>query len=260
MAVESCRGPSLEGFSLAEFFQLEMAHDNFEAVPGPQALGQLLGEKDGAMLAAGAAERDHQVLEPALLIVGDAGIQQRKNTGEKLVHALLLIEIVDHRGVLAGKSFEALFAAGIGETAAIENEAAAIAAFVLRQVLVKGKTENAHDEVVRVSSQALQFFRGQHAFESVHERRERDGQPDVMKQPAEVFQRVRHTLEKMRSAFIKAAKTVGPERLQDANVDVGVVVAQEGFAIERDETGETVEIVIEELLAEFGRKVGLGVI
>src|SRR5882724_6582380 len=114
--------------------------------------------------------------------------------------AFLLIEVVDDRSVFAGESLEALFASGIREAAAIENEAAAIAAFVLRQALVKRKTENAHDEVVRVGGNALQFFRGQHALESVHERREGHGQPDVMKQPAKIFQRVGHALEKMRSA------------------------------------------------------------
>src|SRR5260370_41883277 len=63
----------------------------------------------------------------------------------------------------------------------------------------------------------------------------------------------------MRSALVKAAKTVGAERLQDANVDVGVVVAQEGFAIERDETREPGKIMIEKLLAEVRRGIGLGI-
>ncbi len=212
------------------------------------------------MLAARTAERDHQILEAALLIVGDAGIHQRKDAGEKLVHGFLLIEIVDDRRVLAGESLEALFAAGIGETAAIEHKAAAVAAFVLWQALVERKTENTHDEVVRVGGKGLQFLRGQHALESVHQRREGDGQPDVMKQPAEIFQRVGYALEEMNFALVEAAKTIGAQRLQDTNVDVGVVVAQEGFAIERDETGEAVEIVIEKLLAEVGRKIGLGVV
>src|SRR6266705_2284579 len=64
----------------------------------------------------------------------------------------------------------------------------------------------------------------------------------------------------MRSALVKAAKTIGAERLQDANVDVGVVVAMEGFAIESDETREPVKIMIEKLLAEIRRQVGLGIV
>src|SRR5206468_10589551 len=103
------------------------------------------------------------------------------------MHAFLLIEVVDDRSVFAGKSLEALFAAGIRETATIEDEAAAISGFVFRQTLVKRKAENAHDKIVGFAREALQFLRSQHAFESVHQRREGDGQPDVMKQPAEIF-------------------------------------------------------------------------
>src|SRR2546430_14552613 len=61
-------------------------------------------------------------------------------------------------------------------------------------------------------------------------------------------------------AFIKAAKTISTERLHDANVNVGVVVAQEGFAIEGDETAQRVKIMIEKPLAEVGWEIGLGVI
>src|SRR6266478_2291239 len=170
------------------------------------------------------------------------------------MHAFLLIKVVDHRGVLAGEGFEALFAAGIRETAAIEDEAAAISRFVLRQALVKRKTENAHDEIVGFAREALQFLRGQHAFESVHQRREGDGQPDVVKQPAEIFQRVGYALQDMRPAFEEAAKTVSTEGLHDADVNVGVVVAEETFAIEGDEAGKAVEIVIKELLAQIRRE------
>src|SRR6266446_1747795 len=174
--------------------------------------------------------------------------------------AFLLIEVVDDRSVFAGESLEALFAAGIGETAAIEDEAAAVAAFVLGQALVKRKTENAHDKIVGFAREALQFFRGQHAFESVHQRREGDGQPDVMEQPAEIFQRVGHALQEMSPAFEETAKPVSAEGLHDADVNVGVVVAEESFAIERDEAGKPVEIMIEELLAQIGREVGFGVV
>src|SRR6202021_1082772 len=60
-------------------------------------------------------------------------------------------------------------------------------------------------------------------------------------------------------AFVEAAKTVGAEGLHDANVDVGVIKVQEGGTIEIEETGEAVEIMIEQLLAQIGRQVGLGV-
>src|SRR3989441_7149757 len=64
----------------------------------------------------------------------------------------------------------------------------------------------------------------------------------------------------MSPAFEETAKTVSTEGLHDADVNVGVVVAEESFAIERDEAGKPIEIMIEELLAKIGREVSLGVI
>ena len=61
-------------------------------------------------------------------------------------------------------------------------------------------------------------------------------------------------------AFVEAAEAVGSEGLHDANVDVRIKVLEEGGAVELDEIGERVEIVIEELLAEFGGKIGFGVV
>src|SRR6266403_1228653 len=193
-----------------------MPHRNRQAVPGAQAFRSLLGEENGAMLAAGAAKRNHQVFEAALLIAVDARIHQRQDAGEKLMHALLLIEIVDHRGVFAGKSLEALFASRIGEAAAIENEPAAISSLVFRQVLVKRKTENPNDQVFGFGSEALQFFRGQHTLEGVHQRRKGDGEPDVVKEPAEIFQGVGHALQKMSLALIKTAKDRKSTRLNSS--------------------------------------------
>src|SRR6266478_4216697 len=176
------------------------------------------------------------------------------------MNAFLLIEIVDHRGVFTGESLEALFASRIGEAAAIENEPAAISRFIFRRILVKGKTENTNDEIVGFRGEALQFFRGQHTLEGVHQRRKGDGEPDVVKEPAEIFQGVGHALEKMSFAFVEAAKTVGAQCLQDADVNIGVVVPQESFAVYLDKAGKAVEIMIEELLAELGREVGLGIV
>src|SRR6267142_4203877 len=237
-----------------------MPHGDLQAVPGAQTFCQLLGEENGAMLAAGAAERNHQIFEAALLVVVDARIHQRQDAGEKLMHAFLLIEIVDHRGVFAGESLEALFASRIREAPAIENEPAAISRLIFRQVVMKGKAENPNDQIFSFGSEALQFLRGQHALEGVHQRRKGDGEPDVVKEPAEVFQGVRHALQKMSLALIKAAKAVSAQCLQDANVNIGVVVAQEDFAVYLDKAGKPVEIVIEELLAELGRQVGFGIV
>src|SRR5438876_10518150 len=106
------------------------------------------------MLAAGTAERNHQIFKAALLIVADAGIHKRKDAGEKLMHALLLIEIVDDRSGCTGERLEARLAARIGQAAAIKNEAATAAASVLRQAAANGKTENVHDRIVGVGTRA----------------------------------------------------------------------------------------------------------
>src|SRR6184192_995090 len=78
-----------------------MAHHHFEAIPAAQTFRQLFREIDGAVLATGAAEGDHQILEAELLISADAGVHERQDAGEKLMHALLLLEIFDHRSVFS---------------------------------------------------------------------------------------------------------------------------------------------------------------
>src|SRR5579863_4004930 len=114
-----------------------MTENNIDSVAPAEAFRDLFREIDGAMLAAGAAERDHQVLEAALLIVAYAGIHQRHDAGQKLMHALFLIQIVDDRRVAAGEGFEVLLAAGIGEATAIENESAAMSALIFWQAAME---------------------------------------------------------------------------------------------------------------------------
>src|SRR6267143_99681 len=213
------------------------------------------------MLAAGAAEGNHQIFEAALLIAVDARIHQRQDAGEILMHALLLIEIVDDRGVFAGESLEALFASRIREAAAIENEPTAVSRLIFRQVLVKGKTENPHHQIFGFRSEALQFLRGQHAFESVHQRRKGDGEPDVVKEPAEVFQGVGYVLQSaFAAALIIHKKGIAVAQQDVAGLEVAVekVIARsaqqkfreaakivlQGLFVEGD-AGETEEIIFE---------------
>src|SRR5215475_3694856 len=117
------------GTSFAHFLEFDMAEVDVEATACAQSLCELFGEINGAVLATGAAERDHQTLEAARLVIGDAGVHERINGREELVNAFLLVEIFHDRSVLAGELLEFFFATGIGEAAAIENETAAVAAF-----------------------------------------------------------------------------------------------------------------------------------
>src|SRR5579859_2974226 len=125
-----------------------MAHHHLDSAPAAQMFGQALGQVNRAMLAAGAAKRYHQALETAAMIIAYAGVDQRHCAGEELMHALLLVEILDHRGVFAGEVLEALFASWIGNTAGIENESAAMSAVVFPESLVKGKAEKPHHQMV----------------------------------------------------------------------------------------------------------------
>src|SRR5258708_1083549 len=81
----------------------------------------------------------------------------------------------------------------------------------------------------------------------------------MMKQPAEILEGVGDALQEMGFTFEETAKSVSAQSLHDADINVGIVVAEERFAIERDETGKTIEIMIEKLLAEVGGQIGFGV-
>ena len=79
------------------------------------------------MLAAGAAEGNHEVLESSLAIGGDGGVDEGEHSSQELVDGFLLAEVVDDGSILAGERPELLLAAGVGEAAGIEDKAAAIA-------------------------------------------------------------------------------------------------------------------------------------
>ena len=181
------------------------------------------------------------------------------------MHALLPAEIVDHRRVLARKGLETLFAPGIGEASAVENESAAVAGFVFWQPSVKREAENSHGEILcgtdqfRLGWQGAQLFRIHHAFEGAHQGGQRDGQLHMLEQPTQALQRVRHALQKMSSLLIKAAKAISAQGLHEADVHEGVVIVHKSVAPEVDESREPVEISIEQLLPQLGRKVGLGI-
>src|SRR5450432_2059635 len=114
-----------------------MHQRHFDSAAAAQALRELFREIDRTMLPAGTAERNHQVFEAALPIVANAGIDQRQNTGQKLMHAFLLVEIVDHGRVFPSQSFEALFASGIRQAAPVKSKSTAVASFVFRQSAMK---------------------------------------------------------------------------------------------------------------------------
>src|SRR5262245_43300214 len=92
----------------------------------PQMPGELFGQEHRTVLTSSAAERNHEVLKTAALVVVHGRVHERHNAGHELVHAFLLIEVLDDGSVAAGKRLEPFFSAGIWKTATIENKAASI--------------------------------------------------------------------------------------------------------------------------------------
>src|SRR6267154_3838719 len=80
-----------------------------------------------------------------------------------------------------------------------------------------------------------------------------------MQKPPQIFQRVGHTLQEMSFALIEAAKSVSPQGLQDAHVNVSIVMSHERFAVELHKTSKRLQIMIKQVLTHFRRQVGLGV-
>src|SRR5216110_2388549 len=93
------------------------------------------------MLAGGASERDHQVLEPTTLISADARIHQRLSVRQKLMHAWLFIQIFDYGSIFSRELFKTLFTTGIGQAPPVKDEATAISRLIFRQIAVKREAE-----------------------------------------------------------------------------------------------------------------------
>src|SRR6266849_2621028 len=63
----------------------------------------------------------------------------------------------------------------------------------------------------------------------------------------------------MSFALVKATKSVGPQGLQDAHVNVRIVMPHKCFAVELYVAGKRLQIMIEQVLTHFRRQIGLGV-
>ena len=59
------------------------------------------------------------------------------------------------------------------------------------------------------------------------------GKLNIVQQPAQVLQRIRHALQEMCFALVESTESIRAERLHDADVNVGIVVLHEGVAVER---------------------------
>jgi hypothetical protein len=79
-----------------------VANDDFDAVAIAKVLRQLFSEEDGAMLAAGAAEGDHQIGKAPVAISCDGLVDEGGDMLEVAMYGALLIQVFDYGRVLAG--------------------------------------------------------------------------------------------------------------------------------------------------------------
>src|SRR5262245_41295574 len=99
-----------------------MTHHNVHSGLAPQMPGQLFRQEHGTMLSSGTAERDHEILESSALVSAHTRIDERHRAGEKLMHALLSIQVLDYRSVPPGQTSETFFPSWIGKCPAIEDK------------------------------------------------------------------------------------------------------------------------------------------
>ena len=96
-----------------------------------------LGEEDGTVLSARTAERHHQVAEMAFAIVVDTLSDDGFHMVEEDMDGRLGHEVVNDFPVAAGLGLELGLTAWVGQGAAVEDEAAAVAAEVVGIALFK---------------------------------------------------------------------------------------------------------------------------
>src|SRR5437763_6651992 len=63
----------------------------------------------------------------------------------------------------------------------------------------------------------------------------------------------------MRFAFVKSTKSVGTQGLQDAHVNVSIVVAHKRVSIHFHVLPKRLEVVVEQLLPQLRWQIGLGI-
>jgi hypothetical protein len=122
---------------LAELLDALVADGDFDTASRSQMFGELFRQVNRPMLSTGATERNHQILEPAVLVIGDAGIHEGHDMTEVLMDGFVLKQVFDYRCIFPGELLESLFPAWVRETANIEDESAAVARLVLGWPLMK---------------------------------------------------------------------------------------------------------------------------
>ena len=106
----------------------------------------VLGTIYGAVLAAGAAERHHEILESARLVFLYRVIYDAIDVSEELLHGFFLVEEGDDGFIASGDLFVLVVASGIVYGATVENEATSITAIVAGNASFVRETGDAYGE------------------------------------------------------------------------------------------------------------------
>ena len=106
----------------------------------------MFGAVDGAVLSAGASEGDLKVGEVALQIFLDALADEGFGVVEELVNGGFLLQELDDGAILAGIALVLWIAAGVGQGAAVEDEAAAVAGGVGGEAFFEAEGEDGDGE------------------------------------------------------------------------------------------------------------------
>ena len=106
-------------------------------VVGSDPIGDALREKDGAVLASSAAEREHQMGEMAFQVVVDALADQPLHMLKKQVGLGLFFQVFNHFPVTAGLGLELRLSSWVGEGTAVEHKAASVATEVVGIALLE---------------------------------------------------------------------------------------------------------------------------
>ena len=105
-----------------------------------------LGEEDGAVLSACAAEGDHQVAEMTFFVVFHALAYDAFHVVEEDVDGRLGHQVINDFPVASGLGLELRLATWVGEGTAVEDEAASVAAEVVGIAFLEGETVDGDGE------------------------------------------------------------------------------------------------------------------
>lgn len=116
---------------------------NTDAVFGVEVLREMLGAINGAMLAASAAEREHEVGEATLEVTFDMMVGQTVNAIEEGEDLTIVLEETDDRLIQASELFVSLITTRVVRGTTVEDIATTVAALILRDAAFVGEGEDA---------------------------------------------------------------------------------------------------------------------